>query len=98
MPGWFPQGIVQEERLHSEQDAAPFNWLKQWYPLAVAADLDPGRPHAQQLMGEIMLSASRVLCVALDAVLTASLPVTPVPWVYVAKRPASCPAAHVRSC
>ena len=45
------QGIVHEERLHSEKDAAPFNWLKQWYPLAVEADLDPDAPHAQMLMG-----------------------------------------------
>ncbi len=50
------QGIIQEERLHSEPDAAPFNWLKQWYPLAVAADLDPGRPHAQLLMGKFTAS------------------------------------------
>ena len=46
------QGIVQEERLHSEKDAAPFDWLKQWYPLAIEADLDPTQPHAELLMGE----------------------------------------------
>ncbi|KAK9843752.1 hypothetical protein WJX81_004916 [Elliptochloris bilobata] len=28
-----------------------FNWLKQWYPLAVVADLDPARPHGVQLLG-----------------------------------------------
>ena len=47
------QGILGEEKLHTEAGAAPFNWLKQWYALAVADDLDPSRPHGQQLMGAL---------------------------------------------
>ena len=29
-----------------------FQWTKQWYPVAVAAFLDPSRPHAIQLLGK----------------------------------------------
>lgn len=29
----------------------PFDWARQWYPVAVAADLQAGRPHAVTLLG-----------------------------------------------
>ena len=41
--------------------AAPsgsFDWGKQWYPMAIAADLDPGRPHALELLGQPLVGAS----------------------------------------
>ena len=28
-----------------------FKWTEQWYPVAVVADLDPGKPHATKLLG-----------------------------------------------
>lgn len=30
----------------------PFDWARQWYAMAAAADLDPGRPHAMELLGQ----------------------------------------------
>jgi hypothetical protein len=41
--------------------AAPsgsFDWGKQWYPMAIAADLDPGRPHAVELLGQPLVGAT----------------------------------------
>ena len=41
--------------------AAPsgsFDWGKQWYPMAIAADLDPGRPHAVELLGQPLVGAN----------------------------------------
>ena len=35
--------VVKQER---------FNWEKQWYPVAVTADLDPSRPRAITLLGQ----------------------------------------------
>jgi hypothetical protein len=37
-----------------EQGAKPdaFDWVRQWYPLAFVEDLDPGRPHAVELLGK----------------------------------------------
>ena len=29
-----------------------FNWEKQWYPVAITADLDPSRPRAITLLGQ----------------------------------------------
>lgn len=43
------------EALQTGSDGAPFDWLKQWYPLAVVDDLDPGSPHAEQLLGALLL-------------------------------------------
>jgi phenylpropionate dioxygenase-like ring-hydroxylating dioxygenase large terminal subunit len=31
---------------------APFDFQHQWYPLAFVEDLDPGRPHAAELLGK----------------------------------------------
>ena len=46
------QGVGEEDELTpGDTGNAPFDWLKQWYPLAVADDLDPSRPHAEQLLG-----------------------------------------------
>ena len=28
-----------------------FNWLKNWYPVAIANDLDPLKPFATKLLG-----------------------------------------------
>ncbi|EIE23405.1 ISP domain-containing protein [Coccomyxa subellipsoidea C-169] len=39
----------------STQEAAnggTFDWARQWYPLAFVEDLDPGRPHAMELLGK----------------------------------------------
>ena len=38
-----------------KQEAAnggTFDWARQWYPLAFVEDLDPGRPHAMELLGK----------------------------------------------
>ena len=34
-----------------EEEQANFDWKRQWYPLAFIEDLDPGRPHAMELLG-----------------------------------------------
>ena len=31
---------------------ATFDWARQWYPLAFVEDLDPGKPHAVELLGK----------------------------------------------
>jgi phenylpropionate dioxygenase-like ring-hydroxylating dioxygenase large terminal subunit len=41
---------VTEKLLQANQET--FQWTKQWYPLAVVELLDPGRPHAVQLLGQ----------------------------------------------
>ena len=51
------QVIEEQEALPSGSDGAAFDWLKQWYPLAVAEDLDPDRPHAEQLLGALLWSS-----------------------------------------
>ncbi len=33
------------------KDPQGYDWLHQWYPVAVAADLDSKRPHAIELFG-----------------------------------------------
>ena len=33
-------------------DQESFDWQRQWYPLAFIEDLDPGRPHAAELLGK----------------------------------------------
>ena len=38
------QVTEEQEALPSGSDGAAFDWLKQWYPLAAAEDLDPDRP------------------------------------------------------
>ena len=48
------RNTAEEELPQADADGAPFNWVKQWYPLAVEEDLDRGRPHA-----ELLLSARR---------------------------------------
>ena len=37
--------------LHVIQES--FTWTEQWYPVAVVADLDPGKPHATKLLGTL---------------------------------------------
>ena len=34
-----------------EHEQESFDWQRQWYPLAFIEDLDPGRPHALELLG-----------------------------------------------
>jgi hypothetical protein len=54
--------------------AAPsggFDWAKQWYPMAIAADLDPGRPHAVELLGQPLVGAMCVPCRIIQAARTA---------------------------
>jgi phenylpropionate dioxygenase-like ring-hydroxylating dioxygenase large terminal subunit len=37
-----------------------FDWAKQWYAMAVAEDLDPGRPHSVELLGQPLVGARRI--------------------------------------
>jgi nitrite reductase/ring-hydroxylating ferredoxin subunit len=32
--------------------AQPYDWNRQWYPLAFVHDLDPGTPHPMELLGK----------------------------------------------
>lgn len=41
-----------ESKPFSLQSQESFNWTEQWYPVAVAADLDPSKPHATKLLGD----------------------------------------------
>lgn len=59
--------------------AAPsgtFDWGKQWYPMAIAADLDAGRPHAVELLGQPLVGASAAATSAYLGRLTPSAPLT----------------------
>lgn len=40
------------EEISADNQAEPFSWTKQWYPLAAVKDLEPSRPHAEMLLGE----------------------------------------------
>lgn len=41
---------LTHENLKTEEGV--FSWTKQWYPLAVVEFLEPGKPHAMQLLGK----------------------------------------------
>jgi hypothetical protein len=59
--------------------AAPsgsFDWGKQWYPMAIAADLDPGRPHAVELLGQPLVGASAAATSAYLGSMTPNAPLT----------------------
>ena len=47
----FVQAVEEEGAVERDAKGAQFDWVHQWYPLAVAQDLDAGRPHAEQLLG-----------------------------------------------
>ena len=41
----------QQAEQHAEEPSQ-FDFERQWYPLAFVEDLDPGRPHAAELLGK----------------------------------------------
>ena len=41
-----------------------FNWLKQWYPLAAVEDLNPSKPFATKLLGDLTGPVSIHYCVS----------------------------------
>jgi len=47
----YAQVLEEGQNGELSMGGAQFDWVKQWYPLAVADDLDPTRPHAQLLLG-----------------------------------------------
>lgn len=40
------------EHAQPDSTSTPFDWSKQWYPVAVVADLDPARPHPNTLLNK----------------------------------------------
>mmetsp|Transcript_15433 Transcript_15433/g.43181 ORF Transcript_15433/g.43181 Transcript_15433/m.43181 type:complete len:602 (-) Transcript_15433:300-2105(-) len=44
-------GDVAKPEAETAGFSETFNWLKHWYPIQVAANLDPSRPHHAQLLG-----------------------------------------------
>lgn len=39
-------------KIQEPSEESTFDWARQWYPLAFVEDLDPGRPHAMELLGK----------------------------------------------
>jgi phenylpropionate dioxygenase-like ring-hydroxylating dioxygenase large terminal subunit len=44
--------IADESEANSHSEAETFQWMQQWYPVAVVEFLDPTKPHAFQLLGK----------------------------------------------
>lgn len=49
--------VVQAEAVEVSSEPStsrvePYNWARQWYPVAHIADLEPGRPHPLELLGQ----------------------------------------------
>lgn len=48
----LPGARLQQAEQHAEEEPSQFDFTRQWYPLAFVEDLDPGRPHAAELLGK----------------------------------------------
>jgi hypothetical protein len=44
--------VVEERPRSFPAKVEPYDWARQWYPVAYIADLDPGRPHSVELLGQ----------------------------------------------
>ncbi|NJR32393.1 MAG: Rieske 2Fe-2S domain-containing protein [Chamaesiphon sp. CSU_1_12] len=44
--------IANESEANNSSGAETFQWMQQWYPVAVVEFLDPKKPHAFQLLGK----------------------------------------------